>query len=409
MINNTKLKQSLKELAQSVFKLYDTCPAIIAIDKFDDEICKNRDYFDCIKLMEDDAQIKALQGKLVGTKKSTSLVENEQVCILSFLKQLYLKNPVYNQYVFDEQYSAFEDLFYSDFLEIEESTRLYNFQFSGNVIELAPGISILKKTPQEEHEIHKIKSYEMFSKSDFIIKREFIRKKVVSGWKGINRQVIDKGILDSYDLFDLVITSLRILKPSAVYRDLRIESEIMTFQPYVGVMTTFPFFENVAIGNKCIIEEDDFDELRIIVKYMINQGDSRYTVATRRLSLGMERRNLLDRIIDYMIGLEAMYLPDGNEELSFRLSLRAALLLYSDPVDRKQTYYFLRKMYKMRSNIVHGNKYALDKDEINKLEEILRISIKLWIKDNQNFSINGFSNSGKLKSEGKLDVLFFDT
>ena len=183
----------------------------------------------------------------------------------------------------------------------------------------------------------------------------------------------------------------------------------MTFHPHGGVTTLSPFFDNVAIGDKCIIEEDDFDELRVIVEYMINQGDSRFTVAARRLFLGMERRLLLDRIIDYMIGLEAMYLPDGNEELSFRLSLRAALLLYSDPLERKEIYNFLRKMYKVRSNIVHGNKYTLNKDEINKLEEILRMSLKLWIRDNQNFSINKFSNSGKLKSEGKLDVLFFNT
>jgi hypothetical protein len=109
-----------------------------------------------------------------------------------------------------------------------------------------------------------------------------------------------------------------------------------------------------------------------------------------------------------MIGLEALYLPDGNEELSFRLSLRAALLLDSDKIERKLKYYFIRKLYRTRSNIIHGNTYTLNQMEIAQLEEILRLSIKLWIKDKTHFSKNEFSQSGKLKSEGKLDTLFFD-
>ena len=64
-------------------------------------------------------------------------------------------------------------------------------------------------------------------------------------------------------------------------------------------------------------------------------------------------------------------------------------------------------MYKIRSKIVHGDKPKLDKDEIDKLEEILRESIKLWIKDNTKFSTDQHSNSGKLISEGVLSNIFF--
>lgn len=418
MVRNAKLKQNMQELVQSVFVLYKEnistgdLPLFVELHKFDKIVSQKSSFIECTKLMENDKTIKALQGKLVGTKYSASLVKNESSCILSFLQKLYLRNPKYNQDLFDEKYSAFEDLFYSESLNLRESTRLFNFQLSQNEVELSPGISIIKfiqdMTPQAEYDVQVSRPYERFSRSDFILVREYQREKLIGAYDRTAREAIDKEILESSDLFDLVITALRILKHSAVYRDHRIESEIMTFLPIGGSSTTSPFYENIAIGEKCNIEDDNIDEPRNIVKYIIDEQDSRFTVAIRRLSLGMERKSLIDRIIDYMIGLEALYLPDGNEELSFRLSLRAALLLYSDKVERKQKYYFIRKMYRTRSNIIHGNTYTINPMEITQLEEILRLSIKLWIKDKSHFSITEFSRSGKLKSEGKLDTLFFD-
>ena len=182
----------------------------------------------------------------------------------------------------------------------------------------------------------------------------------------------------------------------------------MTFHPHRGISTSIPFFTNTAIGEKCEIKKEDAAELKVIFTYLINEKDSRFIVAQRRLSLGIERKELEDRLIDYMIGLEALYLPDGNQELSFRLSLRLAFLLYSEPAERKKTYYFVREMYNTRSDIVHGSKqHDLNVDEISKLEELLRRSLKLWIYEKRSFSVNKFSNSGILKSEGKLDNLFF--
>jgi len=165
-------------------------------------------------------------------------------------------------------------------------------------------------------------------------------------------------------------------------------------------MITIPHSEDIVVGEKCVIEEKDIPELKTILAFLIVESASRFNVAQRRLSLGIGRRNLEDRLIDYMIGLEALYLPDGNLELSFRLSLRIAFLLRTDPSERKETYYFVKKMYGTRSDIVHGKKRKLTKDEVGKLEELLRNSLKLWLNDKSNFSINKHS-------EGKLSNLFF--
>ena len=115
--------------------------------------------------------------------------------------------------------------------------------------------------------------------------------------------------------------------------------------------------------------------------------NGRFKVALRRLSLGIERKNPEDKLLDYMIGLETLYMPDGNAELSFRLSIRVAFLL-SLSKDRKETFDFLRKMYTVRSHIVHGSEYDLNADDVKKLEELLRESVILWIKNKTSFSAN---------------------
>jgi hypothetical protein len=86
-----------------------------------------------------------------------------------------------------------------------------------------------------------------------------------------------------------------------------------------------------------------------------------------------------------MIGLETLYMPDGNAELSFRLSVRVAFLL-SVLKDRKETFDFLRKMYSVRSNIVHGSEYDLKPGDVKKLEGLLRESIIFWMKNKNRFS-----------------------
>jgi hypothetical protein len=206
-----------------------------------------------------------------------------------------------------------------------------------------------------------------------------------------------------------VVNSTLTFKTSAVYRDHRIESELITFHPSKGRTIRFPFFENTVIGEKCEVNSEDIPEIIKIFEFIKNEKESRFIVAKRRLSDGLTRKAFEDKLIDFMIGLEALYLPDGNQELTFRLSLRVSFLLASGSEDRKKLFLFLKEMYKTRSNVVHGNKYKLNMDDIAYLEDLLRKSLKLWIEDKNNFSVNKYSNSGKLIAEGKLDNMFFET
>ncbi len=416
MVSNTELESCLQELAKSALNLYYTSLTPEKLKQYDEHVRafqlmaldsnvkENPMFAECIDLMEKDEHIKALNGKLVGTYNSSSIIQDNTFTILSFLRQLYINNPIYNKDVFDQAYLSFEELFSCDFLRFKDTSRLNNFNYVSSLIELGHGINI-KKNPITRVIYTKSERMESWTYakpyiSDFIIERLYKREKLIKDTKGDFKPEKDdseQGFPKTIELFDLVISAIRILRPSAVCRDSTISSEMLTFHPMPNTSSTRPLSETIVQGEICKIEEKDVPELKNIFTFLVTENDGRFKVAQRRLSLGMERISLEDRLIDYMIGLETLYLPDGNAELTFRLSLRIAFLLYADPNERKEAFKYIKDMYNTRSTIVHGKKYNLTKDEISKLEELLRKSLKLWINDNTNFS------------EDKLSSIFFTT
>jgi len=79
-------------------------------------------------------------------------------------------------------------------------------------------------------------------------------------------------------------------------------------------------------------------------------------IAVRRFNLGYERSRVEDKLIDYMVGFEALLLPGVEGELGYRMSLRAAALLGEGPHDRAAVQRNVKKAYTLRSDIVHGSR-----------------------------------------------------
>lgn len=106
-------------------------------------------------------------------------------------------------------------------------------------------------------------------------------------------------------------------------------------------------------------------------------------IAIRRYALAMSRPSLDDKLIDLMISAEAIFLRVDNNELTYKLAHRAALLLGKNSIQQKEIFKFLKDAYSMRSKVVHGaNSYAKEPRDIEKLTnticrltEIIRESI----------------------------------
>jgi len=104
-------------------------------------------------------------------------------------------------------------------------------------------------------------------------------------------------------------------------------------------------------------------------------------IALNRFTDGYERIKLEDKIIDYMIGLEALYLRgDGMGEFTYKMAHRASILLSNRKKKRKQLFSKIKESYKLRSKIVHGLNYTLSPEDVWFVEDLLRDSIRKLLK-----------------------------
>jgi hypothetical protein len=90
------------------------------------------------------------------------------------------------------------------------------------------------------------------------------------------------------------------------------------------------------------------------------QKNKKIEYAIKRFRNSIERYSPNDpeRLLEYAIALESIYLNDnGTErnELTYRLSLRAARFLKDNYEERRKLFSLISALYKMRSVIAHGN------------------------------------------------------
>jgi len=62
------------------------------------------------------------------------------------------------------------------------------------------------------------------------------------------------------------------------------------------------------------------------------------------------------------------------------MSHRASVLLSEDKGKREQLFRKLKKSYKLRSDIVHGRKYSIEPEDVWFIENVLRNSIRKFLK-----------------------------
>lgn len=79
-----------------------------------------------------------------------------------------------------------------------------------------------------------------------------------------------------------------------------------------------------------------------------------FWIASERWRKSKTHQNSEDKIIDLCIAFESLYLSGINDELKFRLSVRAAWFLGKNKDDQKRLLTVFKKIYDCRSTIIHG-------------------------------------------------------
>lgn len=107
-------------------------------------------------------------------------------------------------------------------------------------------------------------------------------------------------------------------------------------------------------------------------------------LACKRFQHAYEERDTEDRLIDFMIALEALFLKgEKTRQVGPIVSTACSVLLGKNELEREEIRRSLTKAYKLRNRIVHGSEYDdLFKDKndmlpfISEIEGYLRESIK---------------------------------
>lgn len=105
------------------------------------------------------------------------------------------------------------------------------------------------------------------------------------------------------------------------------------------------------------------------------------------------KRTREEAFLMFMIALECLILPKQNMELSYRLSQRAAWFLGNTPDKRQDIKALIKKLYNIRSKIVHSGGYEVPEEKYHQAYKVAKIST-LKMLTNQN--ISGFSSLDKL-------------
>jgi len=145
-----------------------------------------------------------------------------------------------------------------------------------------------------------------------------------------------------------------------------------------------------------ILDKREIDDFRRFydVYYELSQDlkDRRLGLALRRFNMSFSAPELEDKLINYIIALEALFLP-GESEKAFRLRVYMITFIGEGSPERmKEIWDYIDVAYKLRSGIVHGNKTLPQKISLKELnievsagdfvltiEDYTRASIKKYI------------------------------
>ena len=154
--------------------------------------------------------------------------------------------------------------------------------------------------------------------------------------------------------FNLIVESLRLMKPGRVDREniyWRWDKPGQLGNRELG--SSGRARPKPPIVNSYSLENDDLPALERIYKSLSKQPEI-HRIARQRFNEATQRADPEDTIIDLCIALEAL-LSEGSGSLSYKLGMRAAILVGNTIEEKRYIVNLISDAYSMRSAFVHGN------------------------------------------------------
>lgn len=294
---------------------------------------------------------------------------------------------IFNQQTFDKVYLDFQNYFYKTTLEGSTYSPLENFSCE-NELKFTKDLRIRKILESEKVEFLELQRFSWMGDSPFgnIDDISNILEITYHKRRDKRKDKTRDASLYTQD-FEDVITSLRLYKHGVVnFHVVSQKSDLWIPCSSKGYSSGKNDYKH-PLGTKYTLTPSEFKRVQeIFRKYSKFQARNRknpteyLNIALRRFNSGVEETDIEDKVIDFMISFEAMFLQ-SNGELTFKLANRVAVLLGKTSDERETIREIMIVAYAWRSCIVHGNKKQLlkiqgktvsEKEFVLKIEDTLR-------------------------------------
>lgn len=283
----------------------------------------------------------------------------------------------FEQDSFRQAYLDFESYLTQDKLTYRAKAPLVNFQSEKEEIELGEN-TVIKQIGRQQAETlsPRIRRRLTEDKDLHIIQHDYDVDKFGDGPIEKARETIDD-----------VTLALRLFanKGDVDYPNVTVEpmSDFATNTNSVRMAIRTQFINSEY--NLSSEETSEFEEFWTIVVDQLSEPDDNYRVALDKFQNSFQRGNENDRLLDCVIALEALYLKSGEQqEMSYRLSQRGALLLSEDEGEALEIKETLKEAYNKRSRLVHGSTADADRESVLRLHNLTRESLATFIEMKHN-------------------------
>lgn len=317
------------------------------------------EYLFATQMLAEDPEIGRQLGQLIGTSLGGRTISTED-----FLDGLLLElvgntgTLRFDAAEFERVYQRLEDSLYATTFAFEATAPLLGLREAPSPATLADGLTIDRMTEEDVTRLldmnllHSPMGSMGFAHAPrYVLRRRFELPKRVG-----NSQFSTPDVSSPPYPEELreVLDILRLLKPEAIAST---GAVFRSLSPLFGWTISSPF---APIGqwwsSEYVLQEGDitkFVELHTALRSTGVTGRPFLDLAVRRIGYSRERHREEDRLIDLMIAAEALFLPTDDQEVGYKLALRAAY--FGDDSDRFRRFDDMRKAYGERSKLVHGN------------------------------------------------------
>jgi hypothetical protein len=189
-----------------------------------------------------------------------------------------------------------------------------------------------------------------------------------------------------------LVTALRLLRESGVRTPFvytRALRRTFIFGGWGGLShdlakSWFPFASDLVLEPDDVPVVVSLHRRLLEIEHGNDEAKRRFELALGRINSAAQRVSVEDRLLDYWIALETLFVPDSRGEISFRARTRVARFVSEEIAERQQIAETLSRSYDRRSKVVHGDKPKADTSELtNETGEVLRRALRVMLEKSE--------------------------